>query len=178
MNATPQALYALRQALGFSHTQMAAALGLGGARALDTVRELETGRREPSGAVSHVARYLSQGVDVSTDPELSDSIQSLIPRFIGGVDLENKRGTVDTVFHTQWPRFLALYPDSLDWTDATREALTAAGVPVVPMPEHIGGGALVVLWIDDPAPDTERAQRAVTACAQAKTAQAVRDLAD
>lgn len=49
---------------------------------------------------------------------------------------------------------------------------------LVAMPEHIGGGDLFILWIDDPAPDTERAQRAVTACAQAKTAQAVRDLAD
>lgn len=60
----------------------------------------------------------------------------------------------------------------------TREELIEAGATLVAMPEHIGGGDLFILWIDDPAPDTERAQRAVTACAQAKTAQAVRDLAD
>jgi len=174
---TPQTLYLLRKALGFSHTQMAAALGLGGARALDTVREMETDRREISGAVANVARYLSQAVDVSTDPALSDSIQTLIPRFLDCTNLADDEDGTEIAIHTQWPRFYALYPDAEPLDADTRADMIDGGMTIVPMPVHIGGGDMFILWIDDPAPDTSRAKLAVTECARLKTAQAERYIA-
>jgi len=174
---TSQTLYLLRKALGFSHTQMAAALGLGGARAIDTVREMETDRREISGAVANVARYLSQSVDVSTDPALSDSMRNVLPRFLDCTNLADDDDGTEIVIHTQWPRFYALYPDADPLDADTRADLLDGGMTLAPMPAHVGGGDLFVLWIDDPAPDMPRARLAIAECVRLKTAQAERDLA-
>ena len=58
-----------------------------------------------------------------------------------------------------------------------RAGLVAAGIPMVAMPASIGGGDLVILWIDAPT-DAAAGRRAVDECARLKIAQARRDLAD
>lgn len=56
---TPAEIRALRQSLGLTQAEMAAELGLGDGR---RVREIETGARNPGGAMIKLLRALERGL--------------------------------------------------------------------------------------------------------------------
>jgi alkylation response protein AidB-like acyl-CoA dehydrogenase len=172
---TPTTLKNLRRALALNQTQMADAIGLEGEHAWRFLDDLETGKRPITGPIARVCAYLSQSADVADDPALSDGVRSLIPRFLDCSNLSDDEDGTEIVLHTQWPRFYALYPD-IEWPDDLRAQMIAGGILMVPMPREIGGGDMVILWIDAPV-DGETARRAVVECVRLKTAQARRDLA-
>lgn len=171
---TPSTLKNLRRALSLNQTQMAEALGIEGEHAWRFLHDLETGKRPISGPVARVCHYLAQGADVADDPALSDGVRALIPAFLDCHNLADDEDGTEIVLHTQWPRFYALYPD-IEWPEELRAQLVASGVPLVPMPLAIGGGDMVILWIDAPT-DATVARRAVESCKRLKIAQAERDL--
>lgn len=173
---TPTALKNLRRALALNQTQMAEAVGLEGAHAWRHVDDLETGARAISGPIARVCAYLLQGADVADDPALSDGLRALIPRFLDCSNLADDDDGTEIVLHTQWPRFYALYPD-IEWPEEQRAQMIAGGIPMVAMPREIGGGDLVILWIDAPVDDAA-ARMAVAECVRLKTAQGLRDLED
>lgn len=171
---TPTTLKNLRRALSLNQTQMAEAIGLEGAHAWRFLDDLESGKRPITGPVARVCAYLAQGADVADDPALSDSVRALIPRFLDCSNLADDDDGTEIVLHTQWPRFYALYPD-IDWPDELRAQLVAGGIPMVPMPGEIGGGDMIILWIDAPT-DANAGQRAVAECVRLKVEQARQDL--
>lgn len=173
---TPAALKNLRRALALNQTQMAHAIGLESQHAWRFLDDLESGKRPITGPVARVCQYLAQGADVADDPALSDAVRALIPRFLDCSNLSEDEDGTEIVLHTQWPRFYALYPD-IQWPEEVRAQLVAGGIPLVPMPREIGGGDMVILWIDAPA-DAAAGRRAVDECARLKIAQGLRDLDD
>lgn len=174
----PADLLAIRSALGISSLQMAAMLGMEGHgdKVRDRYHETETGARPLTGPMSLVLRYLSQAVDSETDSTLADLIGAALPRYLECSDLEDEDGA-HLAMHTRWPRFFALEPPPDDPLDSLAiDALRAAGTDIAELPAHIGGGCMIILWIDEPT-DEARAARAVAECVRLTVARAESDLA-
>lgn len=171
-------LRALRHALGLSTLGMAETLGIEGFsdKVRDRCHEMEDGRRELSGPLSVVVRYLSQAADPDTDARLHNTIGAIFPRFLECSDLEDEDGA-QLAMHTRWPRFYALEaPPGAVPDDLAADALRAAGAEVADLPPHIGGGHLLILWIDEPT-DPARADAAIAECVRLTVARAESDLA-
>lgn len=173
---TPVELKNLRKALALNQSQMADALGFEGEHAWRFLNDLETGKRPITGPVARVCQYLAQGADIAVDVNLSDGLREMLPRFLDCSNLDDSDDGTEIVLHTQWPRFYALYPD-IDWPEEMRQQLINAGIPLIPMPLEIGGGHLIIVWIDPPI-ESITARRAVDECVRLKIAQGLRDLSD
>lgn len=171
MMTNAERLKAIRLALGISLSGMADLLGLSGDKANDHLREMERGAREISGPIARLLRYMEQAVEADEDAAMTDLTFRVLPRWLDCSDLEDydAEGDVEIVMHTRWPRFFALFADDLH----DPQALAAAGVPVVKLPDDAGLGWMVVLFIDQPAGDPARL---IEEAARLKTAQAMRDL--
>ena len=165
----------LRKALGLSMLDMARAVGMTGADAntIDHWQQTERGARPVSGPVAVVLRYMAQAVDAEADAATVDLLGRALPRFLDCTNLEDEDDGTQIVMHTRWPRFYGVAIDELP--DDVPDAMRAAGMPCLALPEDIGGGWFAVCWIDQPVSDPTPV---VTQAANLLIAQARRDLAE
>jgi len=132
---SPFELKGLRKAIGASVSRMAELLGLSGDNASDLVRKMENGSKPISGPIQRLARFMQEGVTLGND------MDRVLPRFltcgdlmhIGGIDL-------DWIFHTRYPRFLAVA------LDEPVEGLTCFSADNIEW-------LCVAMWIDEPVDD-------------------------
>jgi transcriptional regulator with XRE-family HTH domain len=168
---TADNLKTIRQALGLSVADMAAAVGLSGDNAATHIRAMEGGSKPITGPMAVLLRYMQQAVEIDADSAIADLTMRVLPRYLDCSDLEHDDGHVEIVMHTRWPRFYGLLTDELASDDI--ELLQAAGVPVVEQPAAAGLGLLVVIFIDTPTSDP---MPVIFEAARLKTEQASRDL--
>ena len=132
---SPFELKHLRKAIGASVSRMAELLGLSGDNASDQVRKMENGSKTISGPIQRLARFMQEGVT------LGDDMDRVLPRFMTCGDLTPVGGIeYDWVFHTRYPRFLAV---SLDNPVEGLTCFTADNIDWL----------CVAMWIDEPVDD-------------------------
>ena len=144
----------LRRAMGLSIAEMARIIGLDGANASDRIREMERGIRPISGPLVRVLSYIAQAVDVE-EAAASNLLVRFLPRWLDCSDLEHDTGSNNIIMHTRWPRFIGWLTDDASQDEQLKALLSMASVPVVSMNPDLGLGQLVVLYIDEPACDTQ-----------------------
>ena len=171
MSTPKERLKSLRQALGISPSEMSAALGLDDERGGDSIREMERGGRDISGPILRLMRYMEQAVEADADPVIADLTFKVLPRWLDCFDLEDfdGEGRVEIVFHTRWPRFFAFVVDDLEDV----EGLKVADIPVLKLPDEVGLGWMVALFLDPPVRDP---MPLVEEAARLKVGQALQDI--
>lgn len=172
---TPDDVRAIREALGLSVGRMAELLGLGGARAADTLREIERGARPVNGTTTRLLMYIQQGLDLELDAREHDLTAQVLPRWLDCADLESDAGA-EIVAHTRYPRFYALFLEALE-KDEVRRGLEGADAPVDVVEFSAGSGLppALIVWLDEPVAPTGPLLAELRAL---KEAQARRDLED
>ena len=122
----------LRAEIGASVTRMAELLGLSGENAADSLRKIENGSKPISGPIQRLAKFMQQGI-------AEGSMSVTLPEFMICADL-NSKIELEWIFHTRYPRFLAVI------TDDPVDGLICATADNI---EWLS----VVMWIDEPVTD-------------------------
>ena len=123
----------LQHSINASVSQMAQLLGLQGKNAAQKIRAIESGKEPASLPVQRLAKYMQQGVS------LGSIIDDILPEFMLCSDLGGENEN-EWVFHTRYPRFLAIV------TDDPVDGLACASIDNI---EWLS----VALWIDEPVGD-------------------------
>lgn len=123
----------LRHSIRASVSQMAGLLGFQGKNASQKIRAIESGKEMASLPVQRLAKYMQQGVSLGV---MTDGV---LPEFMLCSDMVSDNQD-EWVFHTRYPRFLAIV------TDHPIDGLTCASADNI---EWIS----VALWIDEPVGD-------------------------
>lgn len=142
-------LAAVRTALGISAHTMANALGLTDSEGANHLREMELNVRPVSGPIEHLLRYMEQSVEFENDPIFTDSMLKVLPRWLDCKDLEDDESDAEIVMHTRWPRFYAFFTDDIP----DPEVLIECGLLVRKLPDEVGLGYMVAIFIDQPTSD-------------------------
>jgi transcriptional regulator with XRE-family HTH domain len=166
----PADLKSLRRALGLSLADFARAVGFVGEDAARKVRAMEDGQRPIPGSLAVALRYMAQAVDFEDDATAADRVAGVLPRWLDCSDLEDA-AAAEIVMHTRWPRFFAFVRERLP--DDLADALRAQSVPVLHLPDAVGGDSMTFIFIDQPVDDPSRL---LIQARDLKTAQARRDL--
>jgi hypothetical protein len=92
-----------RKQIGASLSQMANLIGIPGPNGADSIRGIEYGKRVASGPMQKVLGYMNRGH------------HDLLPKYMICDDIESDSTLPSWIFHTQYPRFLAIF----DLVDST-----------------------------------------------------------
>lgn len=130
---SPFELKHLRNKLRASLARMAELLGLSGDTAAEAVRKMENDDKILAGPIQRIARYMQQGL-------IEGDIEKVLPAFMICSDLQSVI-EYEWIFHTQYPRFLAVVTDENIGGDVC--SVSHDGLEWVS----------VALWIDEPVSD-------------------------
>jgi transcriptional regulator with XRE-family HTH domain len=86
-----------RKKIGATLSKMSRLLGLEGENAADRIRAIESGKRDLTGPMKEVLRYLNA-------PEYD-----LLPKYMICEDIDKDSGLPCWIFHTQYPKFVAVF---------------------------------------------------------------------
>jgi len=164
-------LKTLRNALGVSAVEMADMVGIDSVDGGSLIQKMEHGSCGVPGSIQRLMRYMEQAVEISKDAQMTDWSFKVLPRWLDCSDMEDDESNTEIIFHTRWPRFFAVHVDELE--DENAEELCQGGIPVVKLPDDLGLGWLVILWLDEP---SSKSEALVEEAALLKVRQAMQDL--
>ncbi len=148
----------VREALGYSATEMGTLLGLKGLNVKEHVRAMERGAAEKpvSAPISMLLDYIAQGLVLSGPRQDSNLATSLVPRFMSCTDLAGET-SAEVIMHTRWPRFYGRIVNDRDVEAIASVGYAAADVQLVKLPAELGDGTMAVMFIDKPERDARLA---------------------